>query len=293
MTICIITNTHYEHWPEFGLIDMNGRFYDPQFAHFLSPDPYVQDATNPQNFNRYSYCLNNPLKYSDPSGEFWHIAIGAAIGGTINWLAHGHEFSWKGFGYFNIGALAGAASAAVGGGMSSAMAGGSFWAGAGGTSAAMSVSSSFASGAAIGAVSGAIGGTISEAGNAWMGGASFGQGVLKGFIGGNIGGLAGGLIGGVAGGIDAYCDNRNVWTGKDVAMGRTQFSFKNTDLDATHYWGKGNWRITKSHAQDLLSDNPKYDYAKWGYVVDKKGCSVNGLSKLENYTFQNCTPILY
>ncbi|MBQ3635808.1 MAG: RHS repeat-associated core domain-containing protein, partial [Bacteroidales bacterium] len=44
------------------------RMYDPTVGRFLSPDPYVQDGTNPQNFNRYSYCLNNPLKYTDPSG---------------------------------------------------------------------------------------------------------------------------------------------------------------------------------------------------------------------------------
>ena len=61
--------TGHEHWNQFGLIDMNGRFYDPLLGRFLSPDPYVQAPENPQNFNRYSYCLNNPLKYTDPSGE--------------------------------------------------------------------------------------------------------------------------------------------------------------------------------------------------------------------------------
>lgn len=61
----------HEHWPQFSLIDMNGRFYDPLLGRFLSPDPYVQAPENPQNFNRYSYCLNNPLKYTDPTGEFW------------------------------------------------------------------------------------------------------------------------------------------------------------------------------------------------------------------------------
>lgn len=33
------------------------------------PDPLVQDPASTQNFNRYSYCLNNPLKYTDESGE--------------------------------------------------------------------------------------------------------------------------------------------------------------------------------------------------------------------------------
>ena len=39
-----------------------------QLKRFLSPDPFIQDMTNPDNFNRYAYCLNNPLKYTDPSG---------------------------------------------------------------------------------------------------------------------------------------------------------------------------------------------------------------------------------
>ncbi|MFW6096355.1 MAG: RHS repeat-associated core domain-containing protein, partial [Bacteroidota bacterium] len=40
-----------------------------------SPDPYVQMPDNSQNFNRYAYCLNNPLIYTDPSGEFIFTAL--------------------------------------------------------------------------------------------------------------------------------------------------------------------------------------------------------------------------
>ena len=40
----------------------------PCFGRFLSPDPIVQAPDNSQSFNRYSYCLNNPMKYIDPSG---------------------------------------------------------------------------------------------------------------------------------------------------------------------------------------------------------------------------------
>lgn len=69
--------TGHEHWNQFGLIDMNGRMYDPIVGRFLSPDPYVQAPENPQNYNRYAYCLNNPLKYTDPSGEkWWHWVLG-------------------------------------------------------------------------------------------------------------------------------------------------------------------------------------------------------------------------
>jgi len=44
------------------------RYYDPTIGRFISPDSIVQNPANPQTLNRYSYCLNNPLKYVDPSG---------------------------------------------------------------------------------------------------------------------------------------------------------------------------------------------------------------------------------
>ena len=52
---------------------MNARIYDPQLGRFLSPDPEVTDTERMQNFNRYSYVLNNPLAYTDPSGEAWDV----------------------------------------------------------------------------------------------------------------------------------------------------------------------------------------------------------------------------
>ena len=58
---------------EFSLINMNGRIYDPVLGRFISPDNYVQEPENPQNYNRYSYCMNNPVKYTDPSGELFGI----------------------------------------------------------------------------------------------------------------------------------------------------------------------------------------------------------------------------
>ncbi|GHU64363.1 hypothetical protein FACS1894123_08890 [Bacteroidia bacterium] len=75
--------TGHEHLPQFGLINMNARLYDPAIGRFLLPDPFVQMPDFSQNFNRYSYCLNNPFKYVDPSGEivwFVPVIIGAAIG---------------------------------------------------------------------------------------------------------------------------------------------------------------------------------------------------------------------
>jgi len=63
--------TGHEHLPEFDLINMNGRMYNPILGRFLSPDPYVQAPEFSQSYNRYAYCINNPLIYTDPTGEKW------------------------------------------------------------------------------------------------------------------------------------------------------------------------------------------------------------------------------
>jgi RHS repeat-associated protein len=63
--------TGHETIPDLGLVNMNGRIYDPVLGRFLSPDPNVQAVTNLQSHNRYSYALNNPLRYTDPTGYFW------------------------------------------------------------------------------------------------------------------------------------------------------------------------------------------------------------------------------
>jgi len=54
--------------------------YDPVLARFLSPDLYVQIPETPGGFNRYAYCLNNPLIYTDPSGEFIFTALAVLTG---------------------------------------------------------------------------------------------------------------------------------------------------------------------------------------------------------------------
>ena len=205
--------TGHEHWNQFGLIDMNGRFYDPQVARFLSPDPYIQSPDIVQNYNRYSYCLNNPLKYTDPSGEFWHLVIGAGIGGFVNWVTHGAEFSWKGLGYFGVGAVAGALGVGVSAGISSSLAGGSFGAGFVGSSTAMTVSSNFVTGAAIGGGYGISCGFTPWFGNSLLEGQSLGYSLLKGVKDGLIGGAIGALFGGIMGGLDAVADGRRFFDG--------------------------------------------------------------------------------
>ncbi|NDW17678.1 hypothetical protein D0T53_01950 [Dysgonomonas sp. 216] len=66
----------HSHIDEFGYIHMKGRVYDPATMLFLSPDPYIQTPGDWLNFNRYSYCLNNPFKYTDPSGNMFSAVTG-------------------------------------------------------------------------------------------------------------------------------------------------------------------------------------------------------------------------
>ena len=87
MTILDRGYTGHEHLFGFDLINMNGRMYDPIIGRFLSPDPYVQAPFATQNYNRYSYCLNNPMRFTDPSGEFFFAAVG--IGTLLNAMCWG------------------------------------------------------------------------------------------------------------------------------------------------------------------------------------------------------------
>ncbi|MCE0494154.1 RHS repeat-associated core domain-containing protein [Vibrio salinus] len=70
----VITNrgyTGHEEIKEVGLIHMNGRVYDQELGRFLSADPHIQAPFLVNSFNRYSYVMNNPLKYVDPTGFSW------------------------------------------------------------------------------------------------------------------------------------------------------------------------------------------------------------------------------
>jgi RHS repeat-associated protein len=117
--------TGHEHVAPFGLINMNARMYDPVVGRMLAADNYVHPVGS-QGFNRYAYALNNPLKYTDPSGEvaiLVPIIIGAVIGtymgGTLaNNNYNPVEWDWnsgKTWGYMGAGLLVGASSGYIGG----------------------------------------------------------------------------------------------------------------------------------------------------------------------------------
>jgi len=124
-----------KHEPLFGIINMNGRLYDPVLGRFLSPDPYVQMPDFTQNFNRYSYCLNNPLVYTDPNGYWFGIddLIAAGVGLVTGYVSYGFStgnWGWKAVAAGGVGAAvawvgwntmgAGAAALASSGGAGSA-----------------------------------------------------------------------------------------------------------------------------------------------------------------------------
>ena len=157
----------HEHVSEMDMIDMNGRLYDPTLCQFLSPDPYIQDPTNWQNYNRYGYCLQNPMLYTDPSGEYLLIddVIAAVVGGSINLAVNAINGNLKGGNVFeSIGRGAAAFGAGAVGGLGALYpeCAGWIWGGAvvGATNAWLSGANG--EGIAVGAVTGVM--------TSWLGG---------------------------------------------------------------------------------------------------------------------------
>jgi RHS repeat-associated protein len=58
-----------------GLYYYSARWCDGRLGRFVSADPLVPEPRNPQDWNRYSYVRNNPLKYIDPSGHTARSAL--------------------------------------------------------------------------------------------------------------------------------------------------------------------------------------------------------------------------
>lgn len=65
--------TGQEQMARVCLVNLNARIYDPTLGRFLSPDSVTQDLYNLQVLNRYSYCGNNPLSFTDPSGNIFGV----------------------------------------------------------------------------------------------------------------------------------------------------------------------------------------------------------------------------
>lgn len=267
--------TGHEHLPQFGLINMNARLYDPALGRFLSPDPFVQAPDFSQSFNRYSYCLNNPLIYTDPDGEWIHIVIGAIVGGVINLgikAYQGKINSWgDGFAAFGIGAAAGAIGAATGGAAFAAAGGAA--GGAGG----------FLAGAAGGAVGTAVSSPVLSVGNS----AYFGDPMMTGKQ--YLIGIAGGaLLGGSINGITALANGRSFLTGNlpSSSAAITPAAVQETTLNASR---------TQSQTQKALPEHieyppnngaigtPETKYLYKGEIVDRYGMLKTNSDYLSSY----------
>lgn len=146
---------------ESGTIYLRARYYDPTIGRFISRDSVTGENTDPLSLNLYTYCHNNPIIGTDPSGHIprWlkntlKVAAGVAV---IGGLAVATAVT------------GGAAAVVAGAALSGAIAGG-----------------------ASGAVIGTIGGAIE---NGWDGAL---DGAVDGFLSGAIiGGATGALSSGV------------------------------------------------------------------------------------------------
>ena len=70
-----------------GLYNYDARLYDPVLGQFIMADTIVPDPFNPQSLNRFAYCLNNPVRYVDPTG---HSYGSGTDGGSVSF---GHDGS--------------------------------------------------------------------------------------------------------------------------------------------------------------------------------------------------------
>ncbi len=216
--------TGHEHLDEFGLINMNGRMYNPIVGRFLSPDPFVQAPDFSQSYNRYSYVLNNPLIYTDPNGEFIFKflgallgPVGATIGSVLDAACWGASI---GGGIYTVNA------ALNPGGLSQNWNSNDFWRSAGvgaisgafGAGAGMLTQGLQIYGAAPGAlvkggIQGLFGGLGGGFGNVLMENDwdAFGKGFTQGFT-------TGFIMGSISGGIEGYKNAKSVgankWTGR-------------------------------------------------------------------------------
>ena len=199
--------TNHEMLDEVGLVHMNGRIYDPTLARFLQADPFVQFPGNLQNHNRYSYVMNNPLSYTDPTGYFLGKLIRPLASIAISIWLPGAGF-WAGSTLF---AANGIGAVAVSGFIAGAVASGNLEGAAIGAFSAAAFhgigSISFEGGLAADAGKGVLGTKLTSAGLALksglhgaagglmsvLQGGRFGHGFISGFAtqagSGHIGGL--------------------------------------------------------------------------------------------------------
>lgn len=286
-----------EHLDAFGLINMNGRVYDPLLAQFLSPDPYIQSPDNWLNYNRYGYCLNNPMLYTDPSGEFFWaalplmvkigIGIGAGVGAYTGYkIGEANGASSLGMaGYILGGAAIGGFSGYLGGTIA---AGGGFMANTSAIMAGSYVNSFGMTALSNGQMAPSIGfgvasfnfgtgelGYLGKKGNSFM--ENFGYG-LGAFV--NLTDIWGAAYGNPSGELELQTDGHSQFY--DSENGQT-FSWGAMREDGTRYThdAMGNELSTKQQSSLLFKKlNPVTDYKNsFGQSWKYRTVGISGVNK--------------
>jgi RHS repeat-associated protein len=260
--------TGHEHLLAFGLINMNARLYDPALGRFLSPDPYVQAPDFTQNFNRYSYALNNPLVYTDPDGEFFFTAFLGPVGAIIDAACWGAVIGGAGY----------TASVAFSDGGFNNWNWGQFW-------------NSVGVGAISGAVTGGVGQMFGPVGSMGFGGEiaraythGFAQGMISEAFGGDfMTGFAAGGLGSLGG--SAFM----MYGGKFASSSAGAYSFSGlagglgSELTGGSFWegaAIGVMNAGLNHLQAMVGE------AGARYYANKKA----GYSDMWNNSFENGIP---
>jgi RHS repeat-associated protein len=198
ITLCDRGYTGHEHLTDFNIINMNGRLYDPLVGRMFSPDPLLTDNTSSQAYNKYSYGFNNPLRYTDPSGNFFITATVVAIAMSTAFISgciadyHGGEFLPT--------FLMSLGCSLIGSGVGSALA----------------LGNTVAAAAASGAISGASAGFAGGFANSLYQGNNFGTSLMRGLKGAAWGAGVGGFIGGLSKGLQKMESQRHLWTASET-----------------------------------------------------------------------------
>ena len=110
----------YYYDKDLSLYYLNTRYYDSSTGRFTSPDSYVSTGQGILGNNMYAYCGGNPVMRVDPTGEWWNVLIGAAIGGTVSLItstiehfADDKKLEAKEFGQIAISNVIGSAEGAL------------------------------------------------------------------------------------------------------------------------------------------------------------------------------------
>ena len=254
--------TGHEHLFSFGLINMNGRMYDPVMSSFLSVDNYVQAPDFSQSFNRYAYCLNNPLRYTDPDGEWVQYVIGGLLG-AWNGYSIGRAAGLEGW---NLvwstvsGAAVGVVTCGVGNYVTSAVG-----VGAGGAVGGA------AGGFGYGLISAVANNSEDILGDAFIGA---GKGLVSGFVGaaasvalpfGDSWGM-GSLLGGAASNVTSQLLSHD-WEGSEPF----EWNWKSTLFSAGLSWGIYCGSSYLNYRQNVRNWNPKALKIQFGQYLRMQG----------------------